>query len=155
MLEVTLLESSFEQVARNKEDFAAVFYQRLFAQFPQTQPLFAQTDMKHQQNALLAALALVISALKNGEQEKLASVLKGLGQRHVSYGVRPEHYQMVAVALLETFALFLGSEWTPQLKDAWTEAYKAIVALMLPPAAPQERKRFGFLTRLIPLWNKS
>jgi hemoglobin-like flavoprotein len=154
MLQVALLQSSFEQVARNKEDFAAVFYQRLFSQFPQTQYLFVHTDMKRQQNALMAALAMVISSLKNAELEKLTSALKELGQRHASFGVRPEHYQMVAVALLETFALFLGSAWTPQLKDAWTEAYETVVGLMLPPAAPKERKRLRFITRLIPLVNK-
>ena len=153
MLRVDLLESSFEQVLGQKEDFAAAFYHRLFTQFPQTQQLFAHTNMERQQKVLMSALAMVINSLRNAEHEKLASVLKDLGQRHSGYGVRAEHYQMVATALLETFAVFLGSAWTRELKNAWIDAYGAIVALMLPSSAPQHPKQTGFisrLTRLIP-----
>ncbi len=148
MLQLDLLHSSFEQVCGQKEDFAAAFYKRLFTKFPQTQPLFAYTDMKRQQNVLMAALGMVINALRNGEQEQLASILRELGQRHSTYGVNPEHYQMVAAALLETFADFLGSAWTRELHDAWTEAYGAIVRLMLPSSTPQHPLRPSFITRV-------
>ena len=149
MLRVDLLESSFQQVLGQREAFAETFYQRLFMLYPQTRQLFAHTNMKHQQNVLMAALATVISSLKKAEQEKLASILKELGWRHASYGVRPEHYQMVATALLETFAIYLGRAWTRELNDAWTEAYGAIVALMLPQAASEDKRPSGFMSRLI------
>jgi hemoglobin-like flavoprotein len=148
MVQLDLLQSSFEQVCGQKEDFAAAFYNRLFTRFPQTQPLFAYTDMKRQQSVLMAALAMVITALRKGEQEQLASVLRELGQRHRTYGVNPEHYQMVAAAPLETFADFLGSAWTRELQDAWTEAYGAIVNLMMPPSTPQHPPRPSFITRV-------
>jgi nitric oxide dioxygenase len=148
MLQLDLLHSSFEQVRGQKEDFAAAFYNRLFTKFPQTQPLFASTDMKQQHNVLMAALGMVINALRNGEQEQLASVLRELGHRHRTYGVNPEHYQMVAAALLETFADFFGSAWTRELHDAWTEAYGAIVSLMLPSSTPQHPLRPSFITRV-------
>jgi hemoglobin-like flavoprotein len=63
--------------------------------------------------------------------------------------VRPEHYQMVATALLETFAIYLGRAWTRELNDAWTEAYGAIVALMLPQSTSEDRKQPRFMSRLI------
>jgi hemoglobin-like flavoprotein len=148
MVQLDLLQSSFEQVCGQKEDFAAAFYKRLFTKFPQTQPLFASTDMKRQQNTLMAALAMVINALRNGEQEQLALVLRELGHRHRTYGVNPEHYQMVAAALLETFADFLGSAWTRELQDAWTEAYGAIVRLMLPASTSEQPQRSSFITRV-------
>lgn len=148
MLQIDLLQSSFEQVCGQKEDFAAAFYNRLFKKFPQTQSLFASTDMKRQQNVLMAALGMVINTLRNGEQEQLASVLRELGQRHSTYGVNPEHYQMVAAALLETFADFFGSAWTWELHNAWTEAYGAIVSLMMPPSTPQHPPRPSFITRV-------
>jgi len=137
MLQLDLLQSSFEQVRGQKQDFAAAFYNRLFTKFPQTQSLFASTDMKRQQNMLMAALAMVINTLKNDENEQLASALRELGQRHSTYGVSAEHYQMVAAALLETFADCLGGRWTRELHDAWTEAYGGIVSLMLSSPAPQ------------------
>lgn len=149
MLRVDLLESSFRQILGQKEAFAETFYQRLFMLYPQTRQLFAHTNMRQQQNVLMAALATVISSLKRAEQEKLASILKELGWRHVGYGVRPEHYQMVATALLETFAIYLGRAWTRELNDAWTEAYGAIVALMVPQPASEDGRRPGLMSRLI------
>ena len=105
------------------------FYERLFTLFPQVRAFFASTDMFEQRKKLLGALALVIQNLR--KPEVLTSALKGLGQRHVAYGVRPEHYPTVGAVLLETFADFLGERWTQEYHDAWAQAYEAVSAIML------------------------
>ena len=128
-LQIELLESSFQAIASCGEAFVTAFYERLFTRFPQTRAFFASTDMKEQRKKLLGALALVIQNLR--KPEVLTSALTGLGQRHVTYGVRPEHYPIVGGVLLETFADFLGECWTPAYHDAWAEAYEAVCAIML------------------------
>src|SRR5258708_38944230 len=101
-LHTDLLESTFEAIAPRGEDFVTAFYERLFTSFPQTRAFFASTDMKEQRKKLLGALALVSQNLR--KPEVLTSAIKGLGQRQVAYGVRPEHYPIVGAVLLETFA---------------------------------------------------
>jgi hemoglobin-like flavoprotein len=64
-------------------------------------------------------------------------MLMELGQRHVGYGVRPDHYRMVGAVLLETFADFLGRHWTHAHHDAWTKGYEAVIDLMLQGAEEQ------------------
>jgi hemoglobin-like flavoprotein len=128
-LQIDMLETSFQEIAPQGEAFVAAFYERLFAQFPQTRAFFTATDMKEQKKKLLGALGLVIQNLR--KPDVLAPVLKGLGQRHAAYGVRSEHYPIVGAVLLDTFAAFLGERWTPARRDAWTHAYQAICALML------------------------
>ena len=135
-LKVDVLAESFDLVVPQKEAFAEAFYNRLFFMYPQTTVLFTDTDMKKQQDALVAALALVISSLKNSKNDQLASVLQSLGERHEGYGVKPEHYPMVGDALLKTFADFFGDQWTTELNDAWGDAYTAIVGLMRPNQGP-------------------
>ena len=125
--QVFLLEQSFSRILPQKEAFAQAFYDRLFEQFPQVKPLFMHTDMKLQQNKLLAALALVVSNLRH--PEKLAEPLKELGQRHEAYHVRPEHYAMVGTILVETLARF-DPAWTLELQTAWIGAYETIVEQM-------------------------
>ncbi len=132
-LHIELLESSFQAIAPSGEAFVTAFYERLFTSFPQTRAFFASTDMKEQRKKLLGALALVIQNLR--KPEVLTSALKGLGQRHVAYGVRPEHYPIVGAVLLETFADVLGERWTPAYHDAWADAYEAICAIMLEGAS--------------------
>jgi nitric oxide dioxygenase len=128
-LQIELLETSFQTIAPWGEAFVKAFYERLFNRFPETRAFFASTDMKEQRKKLLGALALVIQNLR--KPEVLTSALQGLGKRHVAYGVRPEHYPIVGTILLETFADFLGDDWTPVCHHAWAEAYEAVCALML------------------------
>lgn len=132
-LPIEVLETSFEEIAPRGEAFVAAFYERLFAEFPQTRAFFTTTDMKEQKKKLLGALLLVIQNLR--KPEALAPALQGLGQRHTAYGVRPEHYPVVGAVLLATFADFLGECWTPERRDAWTQAYQAVSALMLQGAS--------------------
>lgn len=64
-----------------------------------------------------------------------AEFLKDLGERHVHYATVQEHYPMVGATLLKTLEFYLGVEWTPEVKQAWTDAYGEIVNLMLAGAS--------------------
>jgi hemoglobin-like flavoprotein len=132
-LQIELLETSFQAIAPHGEDFVTAFYERLFTNYPQTRAFFASTDMKEQRKKLLGALVLVIQNLR--KPEVLTNALKGLGERHVHYGVLPEHYPIVGAVLLETFADFLGVDWTPEYQDAWVAAYEVVCSLMLEGAS--------------------
>ena len=127
-LSVDLLETSFERVRPDAERFSADFYDRLFAAHPRTQELFRGTDMADQRKKLMDSLVLVIENLEN--PDVLTGALKQLGARHVRYGVREEHYAMVGGALLDTFERHLGAAWTPEVKQAWTEAYGVVAGIM-------------------------
>ncbi len=124
IMDVALLQQSYAEVEPQKEAFAGAFYQRLFALYPQTLPLFAATDMKRQQSSLMATLELVVAGVARGDN--VVPSIEQLGRRHAMYGVKEEHYPMVGQALLETFEQFLGEKWTSQVEATWTEAYTII-----------------------------
>ncbi|MGF1492998.1 MAG: globin family protein [Microcoleaceae cyanobacterium] len=128
-LAIELLEKSFDQVKPQANDFVTSFYENLFTMYPEAKPLFTTTDMEKQRAKLLGSLVLVVENLR--KPEALESALKGLGARHVKYGALPEHYPLVGNALLETFAQYLKSDWTPEVQQAWIDAYGAITNLML------------------------
>src|SRR5262249_49854059 len=108
--------------------FVTAFYERLFTRYPETRVLFAATDMFEQRKKLQRSLTLIIEHLQ--DPDALAPLLKDLGQRHVSYGVRIEHYPMVGAVLLETFADCLGSHWRQGHQDAWVRGFEAVSTLM-------------------------
>jgi hemoglobin-like flavoprotein len=128
-LNVDLLEQSFAQVRDCGEAFSSQFYATLFADYPAAKPLFANTHLENQGKKLFASLVLVVDSLRR--PEALSEALKGLGTRHVSYGALPEHYPLVGNTLLKTLEQFLGASWTPELKQAWADAYGAVTTLML------------------------
>jgi hemoglobin-like flavoprotein len=128
-LNIELLEQSFELVKGCGAEVTTQFYGALFSDYPTVKPLFDNTHMEEQGKKLLASLVLVVEALR--QPEVLESALKGLGTRHVKYGVLPEHYPMVGASLLKTFETVLGTEWTAEVKQAWVDAYGAVTQLML------------------------
>ena len=97
--------------------------------YPETQPLFKNTDMRLQRKMLLGALVSVVENLRH--PEALYPALREMGKRHVGYGVKTEHYRAVGAALLSTFGTYLGPAWTPDVEGARSEAYGAISSLML------------------------
>jgi hypothetical protein len=50
--------------------------------------------------------------------------------RLAHYRVQAVDYQPVGASLLWTLEQGLGANWTPQLADAWTEAYKTLADYM-------------------------
>ncbi|MEM8638021.1 MAG: globin family protein [Cyanobacteria bacterium P01_G01_bin.54] len=128
-LNVELLEQSFEKIKPNADAFVTSFYDNLFTANPEAAPLFAGTDMASQKKKLLSSLVLVVENLR--APDVLTGALKGLGARHVKYGALPEHYPLVGGAILTTFEQYLKEEWTPEVKQAWVDAYGAITDLML------------------------
>ena len=137
LLNIEVLETSFARVQPHTTEFAASFYNNLFTDYPQLRPLFANTNMEAQEKKLIMSLVLVINNVRN--LAYLTTILKELGERHVKYGTMQEHYPLVGAALLKTFESYLGSDWTPEVKQAWTDAYGAIVNLMLEGANSAEK----------------
>ena len=132
-LNIELLEQSFSKIKPHAEEFVVSFYDNLFIAHPEVKPMFAETNMAKQQKQLLAALVFVINNLR--EPEVLGKTLEEMGARHAVYGTLPKHYPAVGAALLTTFEQYFQSDWTPAVKQAWTEAFEAIAALMLQGAA--------------------
>lgn len=128
-LNVEVLEQSFERVKPNATQFASSFYENLLTDYPQIRPLFANTTMEDQEKKLIMSLVLVVENLRNPGY--LTTVLQQLGERHVRYGAMRQHYPIVGAELLKTFESYLGEEWTPEVKQAWTDAYGTIANIML------------------------
>ena len=127
-LNVGLLRASFEQATPIADKVADKFYELLFADFPAVVPLFATANMAAQKKALMGSLVYIVDNLEN--TEKLLDYLRNMGRRHVNYKAEFPHYEAVGATLLKTFAHFFGSAWTPQLHNAWVDAYNLIASVM-------------------------
>jgi hemoglobin-like flavoprotein len=129
--QIALVRQSFAPLAAQREAVAAAFYDELFAREPGLRTLFG-SDLAAQGKKLMAALALVVGGLDR--LEALAPELTTLAQRHVAYGVEPQHYDLVGQALIATLAAGLGEAFTPALREAWTCAYGALAKTMVAAA---------------------
>jgi hemoglobin-like flavoprotein len=122
-----LVQDSFAKVAPIAEQAAALFYQNLFAKDPSLKPLF-KGDMAEQGKKLMKMIATAVNGLD--QLDAIVPAVQDLGRRHVAYGVKPQHYDTVGAALIQTLAQGLGAAFTPEVKDAWTTVYGVLADTM-------------------------
>ena len=127
-----LVQHTFAKVAPQAEAAAALFYGRLFEIDPALKTLF-KGDMTEQGRKLMTMLATAVKGLDRPDE--LLPAVRNLGVRHVGYGVKDEHYDTVAAALLWTLERGLGADFTPDVKDAWIAVYTLLAATMKDAAA--------------------
>ena len=133
--QVKLVQESFGKVRPNAEQVADIFYNRLFEIASQVRPLFPE-DMKSQGRKLMSILATAVDNLDN--LESIVPAVQDLGRRHVNYKVEAEHYDLVGQALLWTLEQGLGDDFTPDVKQAWTETYTILSTTMKEAAYGQK-----------------
>jgi hemoglobin-like flavoprotein len=133
--QIDLVQSSFARISPIADTVAGLFYARLFEIAPEVRSLFKR-DMKEQGRKLTTALGLVVKGLRN--LDAILPAVRSLAVKHVGYGVRAEHYPPVGEALLWTLEQGLGPDFTPEVRDAWLEAYAILSGAMIAEAYCRE-----------------
>lgn len=127
-----LVQTTFAQVAPIADQAAAMFYARLFELDPSLRPMFT-TDLTEQGRKLMRMISMAVNGLDR--LDDLVPAVRQLGARHGGYGVRDEHYDTVAEALLWTLEKGLGPAFTPDVKEAWATVYGVLATTMKQAAA--------------------
>ena len=125
--QIKLVQDSFRQVAPIAETAAQLFYARLFELDPNLELLF-KGNLSEQGRKLMQMLGVAVNSLDRMDQ--LLPVVRSLGARHVSYGVRDKDYDTVGQALLWTLRKGLGEAFTPDVEAAWSNVYAALASAM-------------------------
>lgn len=127
-INLKIVRATWAKVIPIADQATELFFGRLFQIAPETQPLFAQTDMTAHKGKLLTALNLTVQYADDADT--LVPVLEELGRRHVGYGVKNEHYDAVGEALLWTLEQGLGEAFTDEARKAWTDVYTLVSQTM-------------------------
>ena len=123
-----LVQKTWEKVFPMSESAATLFYDRLFELNPSTRPLFTHTNMPDQRRKLMNVIGMAVNGLDR--LDELIPVVRTLGRRHVFYGVTHEHYSSVGSALIWTLEQGLGTDFTLEIKEAWTTVYRLLADTM-------------------------
>ena len=126
--QILLVRNSWPSIQLIRTLAGKLFYQRLFELQPAFRRMFPD-DIGPQTRKLMTMLHLVVSNLD--KLETFLPQIQALGKRHLSYGVKAEHFAPVGEALLWTLERGLGTAWTPELAEAWTAAYTVLAGAMV------------------------
>ena len=126
--QIELVQDSFRHVVPIADVAGRLFYERVFTLAPETRSLFGD-DIGLQAARTMAAVKTAVEGLD--DLDLVGPFLVRLGARHVRYGVRAEHFEVVGAALLWTLEQGLGDLFTPETRDAWVAAWNVIASAML------------------------
>ena len=130
--QIELVQQSFRLIQPIIDDVAILFYKRLFEIDPSLRHMFHR-PRREQARLLAQTLSVVVKQIDR--PSRLRGAVEALGQRHVGYGVRDEHYAMVGEALVWTLEKGLKDAFTSEVRDAWVVAYSWLAFTMQRAAA--------------------
>ncbi|WP_456459928.1 globin family protein [Reichenbachiella sp.] len=122
-----LVRATFWMVEPKADEAAEIFYSKLFEMSPELKPLF-KGDMKQQGKLMIEMLATVVKGLNT--LDVLAPLVRSMGRRHVNYGIKTEHYNMAATALMYSLKEELKENWNEEVESAWLEVYQTVSCIM-------------------------
>ena len=115
-----IVKSTAPILKERGEEITTVMYKTLFSKYPEAKELFkdAQPDQYQKLATMVYAYASNI--------DKLDALQKGIdkvAKIHVDVNILPKHYPWVGESLLGAIKEVLGDDATPEVMDAWEEAY--------------------------------
>lgn len=114
-------------------------YERLFQAHPDVKELFDEAAQKSGEQPRRLAGAILAFAQNADNLDAIQGAVDKICARHVATRVKAEHYPAVAEALLPAIKDVLGDAATPEILDAWGEAYWFLADVMI----NREKRLYG------------
>lgn len=130
--QVQLVRESFDQVRGMAGTLSQLFYGRLFTLDPDLRPMF-RNDLQLQGAKLVATLTTVLDSAD--ALDRIRPQLRELGRKHLDYGTKPEHYDVVASALLWSVGHAVEHGFDAEVQEAWSSLVDEIIGEMRRGAA--------------------
>lgn len=130
----TLIKRTFALIVNKEETVTRHFYNGLFELNPTYRHLFS-SEITDQSVKLMQILAIMVRSLD--DFSSIIPDIQALAQRHVEYHVKEEDYAVVGETWLLTLAQSLGDVFTPDIKEAWSTAYRVLSNIMIAAAYHQ------------------
>ncbi|HWL58860.1 MAG TPA: NO-inducible flavohemoprotein [Paracoccus sp. (in: a-proteobacteria)] len=127
---IALVKATIPALAEHGPRITEAMYRRLF-QDPEIARLFNQANQRSGAQRFALAGAVLAYAQNIDNLGALAGAVERIAQKHVGYAILPEHYPHVATALLGAISEVLGDAATPEILEAWGEAYWFLANILI------------------------
>ncbi|NBI29551.1 NO-inducible flavohemoprotein [Chengkuizengella marina] len=120
---INIIKSTVPVLQEQGEEITSHFYKMMFNHHPELLNIFNHANQKQgrQQKALAGSILAAAANIDN--LEAILPVVKTIGHKHRSLGIKPEHYPIVGKYLLLAIKEVLGEDATDEIMEAWEIAY--------------------------------
>ncbi|KAI5270987.1 flavohemo protein [Aureobasidium subglaciale] len=129
--QVKLIKATVPVLKEHGTTITSRFYDVLLKENPSLNGVFNQTHQKtgHQAGALAGSLYAYASHID--DLGVLSPAVERICHKHASMFVQPEHYDVVGTYLLRAMGDVLGEALTPEILEAWGQAYWQLANIMI------------------------
>lgn len=128
---IEIIKSTIPLLENAGSALTAHFYQRLFSHNPELQDIFNMSNQQNgrQQVALFEAIAAYAKNIEN--LTALTTAVERIAQKHTSFNIQADHYAIVGHHLIETLRELATKAFTPEVEEAWTNAYQVLAGIFI------------------------
>ena len=128
---IEIVKSTAPILLTKGEEITKVFYKLLFDKHPELRDVFNKSNQQKgtQQKAL--ANAVFQYAVHIEKLAMLGDAVETIAQKHASLSIPKEAYPIVGENLLLAIKKVLGDAATPEIIDAWAEAYGDLTVILV------------------------
>jgi len=128
---IKIVKASAPALAVHGTAITTAMYARLF-QDAHIKELFNHSNQGEGGSQVHALAAAIVAYAQNIDNlTPVVPVVERIAHKHIGYHILPEHYPYVATALLDAIKEVLGEAATPELIEAWGEAYWFLANLLM------------------------
>jgi len=128
---IAIVKSTAPVLEEHGEQITKVFYRRLFENNPELKDMFNMTNQKKGTQPKALANAIFKYACHIDKLELLGDAVASITEKHSSLSITPEMYPIVGKNLLDAIKEVLGDAATPDVIDAWAEAYGDLAVIFM------------------------
>jgi nitric oxide dioxygenase len=92
---IDIVRSTVPVLEKHGEAITTRFYQLMFGNHPELLNIFNHANQKQSRQQKALASAVYAAAMYIDNLEAILPVVKQIGQKHRSLGIKPEHYPIV------------------------------------------------------------
>lgn len=128
---IAIVKATAPAIEQHGVDITTAMYARLFRN-AEVKAMFDQAAQASGEQPRRLAAAILAYAKNIDKLGNLGTAVQRMVARHVETGVKPEHYPIVAEALLPAIREVLGAEVaTDEVLAAWGEAYWMLADILI------------------------
>ena len=146
---IEIVKSTAPLVKENGDKITRRMYDIAFSERPEYRRLFVNTWMKGPEEAKTQAGrlagAVYAYAANIDNLDALSGPIENIAKAHVATNIVAEHYPVIGACLIAAIKDVLGDAATPEVIDAWSEAYDNLANIFIRAEKEMYKKQDGDL----------
>lgn len=123
---IKIIKSTVPVLEEHGKTITTVFYKNMFEAHPELLNVFNHANQSKGRQQTALANTVYAAAANIDNLEAIVPAVVQIAHKHKSLGITPEQYPIVGYHLLGAIKEVLGDAATPEIIQAWGEAYEVI-----------------------------